>query len=812
MAHGNGVNEGQGRQTRQRLDVSALILVAILLAAGFILNLTVGKALSVTGIQPEFVLSSVCLAILLLEPGVPQALVIGMLGATVIQITTSVPLLEYLCDFPASIVCGLLAHALLRSRARGVAPLVVAFVTTVVSGLIFASVSTLVVLRAPIQNIVVMFPVVFGTAVANAVVVQALYVPLKAVVARFSRARVQGQAQQGQRQASAKAADEPARGDVAPQEGPAPVVAPVAGPAPGGGDAVIRLDDVSFVYDESGHRGLDHVSLEVRRGEFVGVIGPSGAGKTTLAAVLAGAIPHHYAGDLFGAAYVDGRDTCTISLTDVSRVVGSVLQDIDAQMVASNVEDELLYGLENFGVPHDKIPGVVSDALNTVGIADLRDREIATLSGGQKQKVAIAAILALHPSVMVLDEPTAALDPASSRTVFETLRRLNEREGITVVVIEQKVALLTEFCKRMLVVSEGRIAFDGSPRQVLAHAGELRKLGVDCPRTTRVSNKLFADGLTPRNEVCVTVPETAALIGRVVGGNARKTVEYASTAPVVAAGGEEPVLVFDHVGFSYGAGQASVTDLTFQARPGELVGIVGQNGAGKTTATKLMNGLLKPASGRVVIAGCDTSQVRTSEIARYVSTLFQNPDRQICKNTVLEEVAFSLELLGVQTEEAQCRAREVIARFGLPADAAPFALSRGQRQIVALASVIVTEPRVLILDEPTSGLDYRECMVVMDAVNAARERGCAVVMVCHDMEVAADFATRLIVMADGRILADGLPSDLFRQGELMAQAYVAAPQMVQLSEELGRRVSPSYLGLTEVHDIVEVTERLADRG
>ena len=209
---------------------------------------------------------------------------------------------------------------------------------------------------------------------------------------------------------------------------------------------IVKLKDVSFSYGQDGARALDHVSLAVNEGEFVGVIGPSGAGKSTLAAVMSGAIPHHYTGQLFGATLVDGRDTCEVTLTDISRVVGSVLQDIDSQMVASVVEDEMLFGLENYGVPHDQIEGRMSRALETVGISDLRDREIATLSGGQKQKVAIAAILALAPRVLVLDEPTAALDPASSTLVFETLRQVNEVAGITVVVIEQKVGCWALSC------------------------------------------------------------------------------------------------------------------------------------------------------------------------------------------------------------------------------------------------------------------------------------------------------------------------------------------------------------------------------
>ena len=212
------------------------------------------------------------------------------------------------------------------------------------------------------------------------------------------------------------------------------------------------------------------------------------------------------------------------------------------------------------------------------------------------------------------------------------------------------------------------------------------------------------------------------------------------------------------------------------------------------------------------MAGLDTSTARTSQVARYVSTLFQNPDHQICKNTVVEEVAFSLQLLGVGSEAALERARDTVEHFGLPSNADPFSLSRGQRQIVALASVVVTNPRLLILDEPTCGLDYRECMVVMDAVNAARERGCAVVMVCHDMEVVSDFATRLMVMAQGRQLADGDPRAIFADDNLLGRASIDAPQVSQLSSALGRDVSPAFAGITEVRDLVSAVEEMAGQG
>lgn len=587
----------------------------------------------------------------------------------------------------------------------------------------------------------------------------------------------------------------------------------------GSQNPLVSLDRVSFTYEGGDAPAVDGLCLAVAPGDFLGVIGPSGAGKTTLCSVLSGAVPHHFAGEFRGVATICGMDSCEVGLTDVSRRVGSVLQDIDAQMVASSVEDEMLYGLENFGVPHDQIPRRIADALATCGISDLLHREIATLSGGQKQKLAIAAILAIRPSVMVLDEPTAALDPASSLMVFQTLRELNQHEGITVVVVEQKVALLCEFCRRVAVLREGRLALLGSPREVFSHSEELRRMGVDSPRVTRVSNLLRSRGLAGEGGVSLTVDEAAGLVSRMVGGSA-PGFRATTSAPLRLEGarrhgeptagglGRDPVLLLEHVGFCYPGGTASLEDVSLELRPGELLAVVGQNGAGKTTATKLMNGLLKPSAGRVVIVGLDTSRARTSQIARHVSTLFQDPDRQICKETVVEEVAFSLQLLGVPDAEALSRARDCIEHFGLPADAAPFSLGRGQRQIVALASVVVTNPEVLILDEPTSGLDYRECMTVMEAVEVARSRGCAVAMVCHDMEVVSDFATRVMVMADGRVRADGLPGEVFADEDLMERASVAAPQVTQLARRLAADVSPSFAGVTEVHDIVAVTEGL----
>lgn len=580
--------------------------------------------------------------------------------------------------------------------------------------------------------------------------------------------------------------------------------------------AIIEMECVSFSYGTAtdGAYALKDIDLSVEEGTFVGLIGPSGAGKSTLASAITGAIPHHYRGRLFGSTLVAGLDTCEAPLTDIAKVVGSVLQDIDAQMVASVVEDELLFGLENFGIDHREIEGRIASALDAVGIADLRHREIATLSGGQKQKVAIAAILAMTPRVIVMDEPTSALDPASARDVFEVLRRAKELTGMTVILIEQTVALLAEYCDRVVVIDQGRIALDGTPTDVFSHGETLRAIGVDTPRTVRISNSLAEAGLAPNDSPALTLDGAEPLVAGILAPG------LSESSPIVPRTlGDRPdarntvdgrPIIVDVAGaaYSYGTGQAGIEGIDLTVRAGEILAVVGQNGAGKTTFTKLLNGLIKPSAGVVRIAGLDTRTTPVSALASHAATLFQNPDRQLCRNTVVEEISFGLELQGVAADTARERARHVAAAFGLPENASPFNLSRGQRQMVALASVVALEPELIILDEPTSGLDYRECMTVMETVRQRALDGAAVVMVCHDMEVVSDFADTLAVMTEGRLIEVGPSREVFANDALLAHARIAAPCVPALGKRLAARFHPSFAHITEVADLVALVKEL----
>ena len=593
-------------------------------------------------------------------------------------------------------------------------------------------------------------------------------------------------------------------------------------------EPLLELKNVSFQYGtnrsentssvDDNTYALNRVNLKIYPGEFVGIIGPSGSGKTTLASLFSGAIPHHYSGELLGSVKIAGQDTKNLALTNIACLIGSVIQDIDAQMVAANVEDEILFGLENFGVPHDEIPNRIASSLETVGISDLRNRDLDTLSGGQKQKVAIAAILALKPKVLVLDEPTCALDPVSSRMIFSILQNLNKKFGITIVVIEQKVALLSEYCKRLIVLSKGELVLDAPVSLALKDIDLLRKVGINYPRTTHLIKQLQDEQICNPAELTVGVEETVNTIVKTLrtdysklsnsnnSNNAESVLESNKETFIKANNSDnsnKQCLSINNVSFAYANGVKALKDVSFNANSGELIALIGRNGAGKTTITKIINGLLRPTEGSVAIDGIDTKSLRISQIAKYVSTLFQNPDRQLCKETVLEEVTLSCILIGQNEDEAKAHAMEIIDELELDSKASPFMLSRGQRQMVALAATVVTNPKILLLDEPTCGLDYKECMRIMQVVERLRKNGCCVIMVCHDMEVVLDYATRLITINDGKLIIDGSAHDVFEKPEVCSAAALYPPLLCSVSQGLVAHGFNKCNGLYVREELVE---------
>lgn len=280
---------------------------------------------------------------------------------------------------------------------------------------------------------------------------------------------------------------------------------------------MITIDNLTFKYKDSRDNALDKINLNIEDGDFVGIIGESGAGKSTLTYAINGIIPHHFQGDYYGSVKIDGEDVFDKTLTEISLKIGSILQDISGQMVSSVVEDEILYALENFNIPRGEIEARISSSLEQTGISNLRHRTIDSLSGGQKQKVIIAAMIALRPKVLLLDEPTSELDPKSSVQIFQILKELNEKHGITIIVVEQKIMLLSEFVRKLAVMSHGKIIFNGSVRDVIKNSFELEKNGINCPRVVTLSNRLKDLGVYTGN-VCINVEEAEEMIRRLIHG------------------------------------------------------------------------------------------------------------------------------------------------------------------------------------------------------------------------------------------------------------------------------------------------------
>lgn len=473
---------------KKGLTVQDLILVAVLLAAGAVLKLTVASFLSFAGMKPNFIIAMYCLAIILVRPNVAQSIAIGLLAGLMCQIPmlNATPWVNVASELLGAFACGLLIHVPLRiGKKVDLNPLVTTFLSTVVSGYTFAIIVGVALNGLPLVVTLATYAVmVFGTAAINCVLVAILTIPLRKVLKRND-----------DKSASAQGESITA-GNVAGQ------TAVDAAAASGAASASVYTDDIQiyfdnfgFTYQESTTPVLTNINLAIPAGSFVGITGAAGSGKSTLTYAINGIIPHCYPGTYEGNIEVCGMKTRRVTLTDVSRHVGSVCQDIDSQMVSSVVEDEILYGLENFGVPKDEVEARVEEALNDMGIADLRRRTIDSLSGGQKQKVAIASVLALHPDVLVLDEPTAELDPASSVGVFDLLLRQTREHGTTVIVVEQKIALLSSYSDMLIVMQDGQIRYADSPDKVLAHSDELLAIGVNCPRSTTLVNRLRGRGL-----------------------------------------------------------------------------------------------------------------------------------------------------------------------------------------------------------------------------------------------------------------------------------------------------------------------------
>jgi energy-coupling factor transport system ATP-binding protein len=527
---------------------------------------------------------------------------------------------------------------------------------------------------------------------------------------------------------------------------------------------MITVEGLTYTYPGASRPALRDLSVHVDEGAFALLMGPSGAGKSTLLRAINGLVPHFSGGRYRGRVVVDGLEPVHATPQAMSRRVGFVFQNPEAQFVVDRVEDEIAFALENAGLPRQEMRVRVEETLDLLDLAPLRDRPLATLSGGEQQRVAIAAALALRPRILVLDEPTSQLDPKSAEDVLTSLVRLNEDLALTVVLSEHRLERVLRYCDQLIALEEdGSLAAAGDPEEVLDQVALT-------PPLVTVAKAL---DWRPRP---LTVKD---------GRRFARRVEVPPRAPKEGPARPAPesrreILRVEDLRFSYGAVHA-LHGVSLRVAPGELVALMGRNGAGKSTLFNCVVGLLKPDGGRIAVDGKSVVGEATADVCRRVGYLPQNPDALLFADTVREELLVTLENHGLAEGSAPVPLEDLLRTLGLAEerDAYPRDLSVGQRQRVALGAVTVTKPGLLLLDEPTRGLDYPTKRALVALLRRWQSAGTGVVLSTHDVELASQAADRVVILSQGQVIAEGDPATVLGASPLFA------PQVARLFPETG---------------------------
>jgi energy-coupling factor transport system ATP-binding protein len=517
-------------------------------------------------------------------------------------------------------------------------------------------------------------------------------------------------------------------------------------------DFPLVVENLSFRYRDRQGAAIHDISFSANAGEILLIAGASGCGKTTLIRSINGLIPRSYKGEVSGRILVHGEDTAVMKLSTISQKVGTVLQDPERQILGTKVLNEVAFGLENLGLSREEIYARVDEALAHLKITHLRGRDTFLLSGGEKQKVALAGVLAMRPSILLLDEPLASLDPASAAETLDAVRALAD-EGMTVLMVEHRVEdVLRIHPERVMYMSEGRVRYLGDVKG-LSQVVNYREV------------KLPAEDIVERAR---QDPAPAAI--RVLPGAAALPVR------------EEALVRFEQVAFGYETGVEILHGIDLEIKRGDVIAVLGPNGAGKTTFVKHAIGLLKPRSGRVLVNGRDTKEASVAEIAATLGYVFQSPSHMLFAPTVREELAFGPTNLKHPKDEIEKEVQEALRIVNLSdkEEDPPLALSFGQQKRVSIAAILAMRSRILVMDEPTAGQDYQNYMSFMDSIlqMPAFE---AILFITHDVDLAVIYANRVLMIADGRLVADGAPHDVLRNFDQLKTNRLVPTSLLELN-------------------------------
>ena len=591
--------------------------------------------------------------------------------------------------------------------------------------------------------------------------------------------------------------------------------------------SVVKIDNLHWRYPafvgKMNPWALRGVNLKIEKGEFLGLTGPSGAGKTTTCKTMMGLIPHaarvaaNRANDhVQGSVEVMGGLVCGIDpaanvvdgvargeiLGDPVRppLAGMVFQDPENQFLTMSLLYELAFGLQLLGLAAEEIDERAREALYMVGLGHLwKDAENihpADLSGGQKQRVAIASFLAMRPELLILDEPTSDLDPIGKSEVIATVRRLKEEHDLTVVLVEQDPEILFDFCDRVALICNGRVDLVGEPEEFYSQFEFLDERGVYTFEVSRIAYRAQVCG---EDEVPKSIVEAQAVFTEVEGE---------PTDEVVDSDAEKVIEVVD-LWYRYEDGTVALSGADLVLHRGETMGLLGNNGSGKTTLAKILTGLYAPWKGVCKVLGEDVFQRRVRrELPMNIGYVFQNPDHQTFTRRVFDEVAYGLKCIGVKEDQVEGRVMEGLERVDLVelVDEDPLFLGKGQKQRLAVAAVLAMRPEVIIVDEPTTGQDYRMVSSIMALLEELHHAGGTVLIITHDMTLVANYCHSVTVLRDGRTVFEGTARKLFSSPEQLEAAQLRAPQAITLSCEL-RRERPDFPLLLNEREWVEALGR-----
>jgi energy-coupling factor transport system ATP-binding protein len=547
-------------------------------------------------------------------------------------------------------------------------------------------------------------------------------------------------------------------------------------------EPVISIKNLSYRYRGQKERALEDISLDISQGDFLVVMGPSEAGKSTLAATINGLVPHFFRGKFEGQVDVYGKNTQDHTVAVMAEEVGMVFQDFEAQLFSTNVELEVAFGPENFAVARDEIERRIEKNLHLVGLEEYRNRPPSTLSGGQKQKLAIASVLAMQPKILVMDEPTTDLDPISKLGVFNIADQLRQRDDMTLIVVEHETEEALK-ARHILLLNKGKVIRYGPGHEVLRDVDLLESNGVRPLDIVKYFHQMGEtdlpmapeDGLSRFHAKGWRISD--AKHAKLVANDKARAQQYGDI-----------IIRCQGLKHSYSGKVEALRGVDLEIHRGEMIAIVGQNGSGKTTLVKHFNGLLMPTEGSIEVDGKPANEQGVFVLGKKVGYVFQNPDHQIFSETVFDEVAFSPRLRKMSDEEVKQRVEEALEAVGLSGFESkdPFSLTKSGRQRVAVASVLAAKPEVLILDEPTTGLDYAEQRSMMELVRQLNEKGSTIIFVTHHMWVVSEYAHNVVVLNDGQVILRGTTREVFSHEEMLRVAFLRPPHIVSFSNMLGK--------------------------